>query len=215
MSIDRYNYEGNTNIGFYAMVTPEQNIFPPDFTRKDHFEGDTAETFIGRTRLVGLFTAGNSEKILVPDIITRREKEKLEDSGVEFEVLETNETALGNLILANDSGAIISKRLEGHSKEIEEALGVPVEMMDIAENPTPGVCGIANNHGAVLHRNADEETAEAVMKALDLEDVDIGTTNMGSPYAGAGAVATDEEVLVGEDTTGPEIGRLDRTLFQH
>lgn len=215
MSIDRYNYEGNTNIGFYATVTQGQSIFPPGFRESDLFDGDSVETFIGRTRLVGLFTAGNSDCILIPDIISDREREKLEDSDIDFRVLEVNETALGNLILANDHGAVISPRIEDIKEEIEDALQVEAEVMDIADNPTPGVCGVANNHGAVIHRDASEDGAEKVKKILGLEDIDIGTTNMGSAYTGSGAVANDEQVLVGEDTTGPEVGRLDRTLFQH
>ena len=215
MSIDRYNYEGNTNIGFYATITQGQSIFPPDFRETDLFDGDTVETFIGRTRLVGLFTAGNSNCILIPDIISSRERQKLEDSDVDFRVVEVNETALGNLILANNHGAIISPRIEEMKKEIEDALEVEAEVMKIAGNPTPGVCGVANNRGAVIHREASEDEAEKVKEILGLEDIDIGTTNMGSPYTGSGAVADDDQVLVGEDTTGPEVGRLDRTLFQH
>jgi translation initiation factor 6 len=215
MSIDRYNYEGNTNIGFYATVTSDQSILPPDFKRSELFEGEQVETFIGRTRLVGLFTAGNSSSILVPDIITRVEKKKLDEAEIDYTVIDTTETAIGNLVLANDKGAVISERIEEHREEIEEALDVEATVINIAGNPTPGVCGVANNRGAVIHRDADEETAEKVKEALRVEDIDIGTTNMGSPYTGSGAVATDLQVLVGEETTGPEIGRLDRTLFEH
>lgn len=213
MEIERYDYLGNSNIGFYATVANDQAIFPPEFNRKDIFETEeSAETYIARTKLVGLFTAGNSNCILVPETVTDREREKLEESGVDFKVLETQETALGNLILANDKGAIVSEDLEDDIDEIEEALEVPVEIGEVAGISNPGVCAIANSEGAVLHREASEEEAEKIKDVLELEDVDIGTTNGGSPFVGAGALANDSAVLVSENTTGPEVGRIDRTM---
>lgn len=212
--IERYNYEGDTSIGFFATVTPEYAIYPPDFHRKDFFDAENAETYIARTRLVGLMTAGNSNCILVPDTITDHERSTLEESEVNFHVLETTETALGNLILANDKGAFVSEKLSDVSEEIEEALGVPVTFGEIAGLPNVGVCGAANNRGALIHREASEREAELVKEALDVENIDIGTVNLGSPYIGSGLVGDDENILVGEDTSGPEIGRIDRTLHK-
>lgn len=210
--IERYNYRGETSIGFYATVTNSGAIFPPDFKRKDFFDGEHVETYIAKTRMVGLFTAGNSSCILVPDTVTDREKEKLEESEIDFHILESRENALGNLVLANDSGAVISGRIEQHREEIEEALEVPVTVADVAGLPSPGVCGAVNTKGVLLHREASEEEAERVKEALDVEEVDIGTVNLGSPYIGSGLIGNDDNILVGEDTSGPEIGRIDRTL---
>lgn len=212
--IQRYNYRGETNIGFYATVTPSQAIFPPEFKRKGFFDVEFVETYIARTRMVGLFTAGNSNCILVPDNVTEHEQEKLEESGVDFHVLESRENALGNLILANDKGAVISRRIEQHQEKIEEALEVPVTVADVAGLPSPGVCAATNRHGVLLHREATEEEAEKIRDALDVEEVDIGTVNLGSPYIGSGLVGNGGNILVGEDTSGPEIGRIDRTLHK-
>lgn len=214
MDIQRYNYEGNTNTGFYATTSNEQSIVPPDFQKAEELDTAICETFIARTRLVGLFTAGNSNCILVPDTITDRERSKLEGSDVDFQVIDTKETALGNQILANDSGAMISERLEDRKEEIEEALDVPVEVGEFAGIGNVGATAVANSYGAVIHRDASEEEAEKLKRVLDLEDVDIGTVNTGSPFTGSGAVANDSIVLVGEDTSGPEIGRIDRTMVK-
>lgn len=210
--IERYNYEGDPNIGFAATVTPEYAIYPPEFKRKDFFEAKSVETFVTRTRLPGLFTAGNSNCLLIPEGMTDREMDKLEDSEIDFEVIGARRNALGNMILANDSGAVISPKLENVKQEISEALDVPVTLGTIAGIPNPGVAAAANNKGAVIHREASEEDAEMVADVLDIEKVDIGSINMGSPYIGSGAICDDENVLVGEDSTGPEIGRIDRNL---
>ncbi|MFB6158407.1 MAG: translation initiation factor IF-6 [Candidatus Nanohalobium sp.] len=213
MDIEKYNYEGNENLGFHATVAEEQAVFPPEFKRKDSFSSqNNAETYINRTRLVGLFTAGNSNCILIPEETTERERRKLEESGVEFKVIKTQDNALGNLILCNESGAYISRKIEDRKEEIENALEVEAVVGDIAGIKNPGVCGLANSQGAVLHREASEEEAEKVKEALGLENVDVGTVNLGSPYTGSGGVATDELVMVGENTSGPEVGRIDRTM---
>lgn len=212
--IERYNYRGDPSVGFYATVTNAAAIIPPEFQREDFFDVETCETYIAKTRLVGLFTAGNSNCILVPESLTSHERGKLEESGIDFHVLDSHENALGNLILANDNGAIISERIADNKEEIEDALEVTVEVGEVAGLPNPGVCGAANNKGVLLHREATEEEAEHISEVLGVEEVDIGTINLGSPYIGSGLVGNDENILVGEDTSGPEIGRIDRTLHQ-
>lgn len=213
MDIEKYNYTGNENIGFHATVTEEQAIYPPEFTRKDSFSAEkTVETYINRTKLVGLFTAGNSNCILIPKETTSRERKKLEKADITFEVLDSPDNALGNLILANDQGAFISEKLSDLKEEIEQALDVPVTVGKIAGLNNPGVSGLTNSRGAVIHREATEDEAEKVKESLGLEDIDIGTINLGSPYMGSGGIATDEMVLVGENTSGPEIGRIDRVM---
>jgi translation initiation factor 6 len=213
MDIEKYNYTGNENIGFHATVTEKQAIYPPEFTRKDSFNAEnTVETYINRTKLVGLFTAGNSKCILIPKETTDRERKKLKEADITFEVLDSPDNALGNLILANDQGAFISEKLSDMKEEIEEALEVPVTVGTIAGLNNPGVSGLVNSRGAVIHREASKEEAEEVKEALSLEDIDIGTINLGSPYTGSGGIATDDLVLVGENTSGPEIGRIDMTM---
>lgn len=211
--IEKYNYEGDHNIGFSATVTPEYAIYPPDFDRKGFFSADkSCITFVNRTRLPGLYTAGNSRCVLVPSEITQNEREKLEDSDLSFHQIEARINALGNLILANDSGAIISPKIENRSEEIAEALGVEVETGKIADLPNPGSTAIANNKGALIHREASEKEAEKVKEVLKVDEVDLGTVNLGSPYMGSGVICNDDDALVGENTSGPEIGRIDRVL---
>lgn len=214
MSVERYNYEGDTNIGFYATVTSEYAVYPYDFKRKEFFDLPNAVTRIAGTQLVGLFTAGNSNCLLVPETVKDIEEKKLEENGINYHILETKENALGNLILVNDKGALVSERLRDQKKEIENALEVPVTVGKIAGVKNVGVCGVANENGVLLHRAASEEEAEKAMEALDVEKVDIGTINMGSPYISSGILCNDTEFLVGEDTTGPELGRIDRILIQ-
>ncbi|MFT4892812.1 MAG: translation initiation factor 6, partial [Candidatus Nanohaloarchaea archaeon] len=189
-------------------------LVPRKFEHKDYFPEKIVETKIAGTNLVGLFTAGNSNCLLLPESVKDREVKKIEEAGINYHILDSIENALGNIILANDKGAIISPELEDQKEEIEEALEVEVETGEIASIENPGVCGSANSHGAVIHRDASEQEAKHVKKVLQLDDINIGTVNMGSPYIGSGVVSTDEFILTGYDTTGPEIGRLDRVMVE-
>lgn len=214
MELEKYNYRGDINLGLYATVSNDYLVVPREFAKKDFFPQKTVETRIAGTRLVGLFTAGNSNCLLLPNSVKDREKNKLEEAGIEVKVIDSNENALGNLVLANDQGAVISEKLEDHKEVIAEALDVPVEVSKIADIDNPGSCGVANKNGVLIHRDASEEEAEHVRDSLKVEKVDIGTVNMGSPYIGSGIVCNDEHFLVGGDTTGPEIGRIDMVLVQ-
>ena len=210
--IEKYSFKGSENTGFYTVATNSYVLLPPDYQEMEFFEADVVATKINNTNLVGLFSAGNSNCLLVPSEISQIEQDKLEESGVNYKVIDSNYNALGNLILCNDNGAVISEKISEYRKEIAEALEVEVEVADI-KGLNPGVSGVANSQGAVIHRNASEQDAITVKEALGLEDIDIGTVNMGSPFTGSGAAANDKHLLTGENTTGPEIGRFDRTMF--
>ena len=206
--IDRYSHRGSEDIGFYATVTDSYIFAAPEFKT----EGLEVEAYHGRitgTVLTGLFTAGNSDTLLLPRGVSDRELESLE--GLDTEVVDTSFNALGNLILCNDSGAVISEKISGLEERIGDALGVEVETGSVA-GVNPGVAGVANGKGAVLHREASEEEAELVADILGVE-VSVGSINQGSPFMGSGALANSKGALVGGNTTGPEIGRIDRTMY--
>jgi len=73
--IEKYNYGGGENLGFNAVVTNTYILVPPEFKRKKFFEIDNViETRIAKTNLVGLFSAGNSNGLIVPKEISGLEK---------------------------------------------------------------------------------------------------------------------------------------------
>lgn len=210
--IEKYNYRGNENTGFHAVLTNSYVLVPPKFKKKDFFDSQVIETKISKTNLVGLFCAGNSKSILVPEEISNREKNNLEDSDIDYNIINSNSNALGNLILANDEGAIISPKLSNQKEVIGDSLNVKVKVGKIADL-NPGVSAVANSKGAIIHREASETEAEKIKEFLGLEDIDVGSVNRGSPFVGSGAISNNSNLLTGENTTGPEISRFDRTLF--
>ena len=56
--------------------------------------------------------------------------------------------------------------------------------------------------------DADLDFAEEVLGV----PADIGTINYGAPLVGSGLLANEHGYVAGEDTTGPELGRIEDAL---
>lgn len=171
---------------------------------------------LSSTDFIGIFCALNENGIVVPKILTDFEKKKLVELkklfGMNLLILKSKFTAVGNLILCNGKGAVVSKFFSKKEKEeIEDCLGVEAIFSSIAGIQTVGSCGVATNKGCLLHRDAGEEEIKKVEEILKVR-VDIGTANFGSPFVGACILANSKGGLVGESTTGPEMVRIQEAL---
>jgi translation initiation factor 6 len=156
---------------------------------------------------------GNGHGILVSARATEREKEAIEDAaGVPVSELPGRINAAGNVVLANDTGAYVHPDLsEDALAVVEDALGVPAERGDLADVRTVGTAAVASNDGVLCHPKSREPELEALEELLDVR-ADIGTVNYGAPLVGSGLVANEAGYVVGEETTGPELGRVEDTL---
>jgi len=132
--------------------------------------------------------------------------------GMNVKVLDSNFTALGNLILCNGHGALVSKLFtKREKKSIENCLGVEACFSTAAGIQTVGSCGVVTGKGCLLHRDASEEEVKIAEEVLKVK-ADIGTANFGSPFVGSCIIANSKGAIIGESTTGPEIIRLQETL---
>jgi translation initiation factor 6 len=119
--------------------------------------------------------------------------------------METKRTAYGNLVLANDHGAIVDPRLRNPDLHcISETLCVEVVPSEIAGLPYVGSLSVATNKGSLVHpmlKNTEKKIIEDVLKV----PVDFGTVNCGIPYVGTGLIANSHTAIAGLLTTGPEM----------
>jgi len=121
-------------------------------------------------------------------------------------------TALGNHVLANDKGAIVNPDLPSETSDlIEETLDVPIRKSTIAGLKNVGASGVATNEGVLLHPETNEEELEIIEESLEVQG-DIGTASSGVKYPGTCVVANSNGALTGENTTGPELGRIENAL---
>jgi len=76
----------------------------------------------------------------------------LRSMGANVEVLKEKRTALGNIILCNDHGAVIDPRLKHNTiATLEETLSVPVQPATIGGLPHVGALATASNKGVLAN----------------------------------------------------------------
>ncbi len=209
---------GNQEVGTYLALNNDYFLYPQKINPKivefiKHSQPDivTIETFIAGSPVIGSFVAMNSYGMIVPDLITDDELELLQkNTKKDFQItsIGIEDNAFGNLVLCNDSGAIISPKLEEAKDIIEKALKVPVRVLRFADSDLAGSCGLANNSGVLLHPMVTEEEAKIIGKVLHVEEVDVSTVNCGSPYLGGGVIVNDSVAIFGQNSTGPELQRI-------
>jgi len=203
---------GSASIGVYSLATDKIVIIPKLVPPRkaeiisEWLKVKLIHTTIGGSILIGALVSANSNGILLPHFVREEEVQAIRSV---FEgniaVMEQKKTAHGNMVLANDYGAIVDPRLKEHdAREISDVLGVEAVPSEIADLPYVGSLAVATNKGIVAHpllKDPERKLLEEVLKV----PVDVGTINCGIPYVGTGLIGNSRAAIVGSLTTGPEI----------
>lgn len=205
---------GSPNIGVYALTNNAFTIVPAKISRtnadkiKEYLKGEVICTTIGGTTLIGVLSTANSNGIILPYFTSDEEVEIIKSAfDGNIERIESKRTALGNLVLANDRGAIIGENLMRENeavKKIRDALGIELVSGSIAGLPYVGSLAVATNKGVLAHPMLKSEERSLLEDVLKVQ-VDVGTINGGVPFVNSGLLANDNGVIIGSSTTGPEI----------
>ena len=203
---------GSASIGVYSLVTEKAVVVPTMFPLEKAeqmakwLKVKLAHTSIGGSVLAGALACANSNGILLPHFMREEELtcvRSLFEGNVT--VMETKKTAYGNLVLANDCGAVVDPRFkEPQIRQIADALGVEAVPCEIAGLPYVGALGVATNKGVLAHpllKDEERKLLESVFKV----PVDVGTVNCGIPYVGTGLIGNSRAAVAGSLTTGPEM----------
>ncbi|MFA4934900.1 MAG: translation initiation factor IF-6 [Candidatus Methanoperedens sp.] len=213
----KLNISGSPVLGVFAACTDELVFVPydtPDETRKELEESlgvIALRSSVGGSSIIGSLLRGNSRGVMVAGLILDKELRQIRKhtKAARF----TGElNAAGNLILANDTAALVHPDLSEKSVGIiKKTLGVDVKRGTLGGLKTVGMAGIATNKGVLVHPKSSPAEI-GVIEELFALPVDIGTVNFGSPLVGSGLLANSKGYVVGEDTTGPELSRIEDTL---
>ncbi len=217
MPVGRTLLEGSPYLGVYVRAGERTAIVPPSTPVATEREivrvlGVRAiRTTISESEVVGALVAGNSRGYLVGDDLDPDERHLLEESAP-VTVVRHRQNAMGNNVLANDSGALVHPEFSPEAvTAIGRALGVRAERGTIAGLGTVGMAGVATNRGVVLHPKATEREAAQVRELLGVP-VHRSTANFGVPIVGACLVANTRGFLTGRPTTPVEIVHLQEGL---
>ncbi len=210
---------GSAYVGVFARATDDCLLVRPDIDESllADFESELAvpaiRTTVAGSGTVGALAVGNENGILVSERVTDRERERIE-SEADLPVFELpgRINAAGNVVLANDTGAFVHPDLSREAlRAVEDALSVPVERGMIADVRTVGTAAVVTNNGVLCHPKTTDETLDFLEELFDVY-ADIGTINYGGPLVGSGLIANSNGYIAGQETTGPELGRIEDAL---
>jgi len=208
---------GSPNIGVYCFANENVAIVPPGLTQKkmrqftETLAVRVCSTTIAGSTLIGALVTGNSNAILVPHTISEHELRSIEEIS-KVVVVDSKWTALGNVVLGNDRGAVVHP---GATTEIVTAVRDELKVQPVFSTlgslPFVGALGVATNKGAMLSPNTLESERVVVRDALHVE-VELSSTNGGVPFVKSGILANSTGAIVGPLTRGAELMQVSRTL---
>jgi translation initiation factor 6 len=203
---------GSPSIGVYSLATENMVIIPVMVPQEkaqefaDWLKTPLIYTSLSGSVLVGAFAVANSNGMLLPNSVRQEEIDHVKAvfKG-NITIMQTKKTAYGNLVLANDKGAVVDPRFKpADIKIIQDTLGVEVVPTEIAALPYVGSLAVATNKGVLAHPQLKEEEKK-ILESVFKVPVDVGSINCGIPYVGTGLIANSNAAVAGSMTTGPEM----------
>ncbi len=217
--LERVDFNGNPHIGVYARANNDIVIIPQFLPSKIKYllekilNAKVIELSIGGSGIIGSLLAMNSHGAIVADFIEEHELDIIKKNFKgEILIIGDRFNAAGNNILVNDYGAIIHPMISDETaREIKKVLDVEIKKATIAGLNTTGMAAVATNNGVLCHPKIDEDERKMIEEIMGVK-VLTGTVNHGIPYVGAGIIANDTGSVVGRNTTGIEMGRVEEAL---
>ncbi len=211
----KINFHGNSNVGLYGFATDkfcligkglEKNILKKI---EEALEVPVYEIAINNSHLIGVYCSGNEDLLLIPDIIKENEEKDLKKLKLPYKIIKTRFCALGNNIVIKDEIAMVNPEFEDNLKEQLDMF--EIHKLDIGGHNTVGSCMVANKYGCLVNRDVSEKEVEKIGKLMNSK-VEIGSVNMGNPYVRSGIIANSKGYIIGGNTSGVELMRIDQAL---
>ncbi len=198
---------GDPNVGLYGFATDSYGICGVKNKQLEKALGVPFHQMpLYGTHLSGLFAAGNSRGIVAPELLGKNDIAHMK-SIAKVLLLDTSYTAIGNLILLNDKGIVISQLLRKFKKDIEEFFSLRCEVGTIAGIAVVGSVAIATNKGCLVHPKIKNNERKIIEDVLDVPTA-IGTVSFGSPFVKSGIIANKNGAVVAERSSGIELGNI-------
>lgn len=217
VSDKRARIAGSSLVGVFARCTDNVVLVPIETTQETKeslargLGVETVTLLIAGASVIGSLICANSKGFILTPQASDADVEKLSKYGRVMR-LPSKTNAAGNIILTNDSAALVHPGLSERACEvIATTLGVEVAKGTIGGLKTVGMTGVVNDRGLLVHPRVSEEEVAVLEKHFGLP-VDVGTVNFGTPLVGSGLLANSHGYVAGVDTTGPEMGRVEDAL---
>ncbi len=214
MHIKKTNFKSFSSIGIFCAVSDKIALIPIDASAKfeelvkDVFEVETIKATIGESNLLGVLSKIYNKKVVISKITTDKELAFFEDIGLNTLKLNSYH-AVGNMIAVNKNNLLLSKMInDDGKKEISAFMGLDYDSFNLCNTELVGSVVAATNMAFVCGASIKETEFEKV-KNLFKVDGNVGTINYGESFVSSGLLVNSKGLMVGEDTTGYELMRLD------
>ncbi|MFT4282979.1 MAG: translation initiation factor IF-6 [Candidatus Woesearchaeota archaeon] len=213
------SFNGINNVGMYGFITNKYALIGQDVPEK--YEEEIEKTLqvpiykltIAGTSFLGAFLSGNEDKLLVPNIAFEEELQILKKAGIEYEVVNTKFTCLGNNIVIGKKGILINPELtEAEAKRISKIFSLDYKQKKYSNINSVGSIFVINKTKALVSNNLSESDVKELEEFLGLE-ITTGTLNMGNQYVKTGILCNENGYVVGKGTGGPEIVNAEEALY--
>ena len=215
MTIPTLDIMDSPIVGVFATCTEDFALVPCGTKANakdlitDNLHVQVLEVIMSQSSVIGSMVRANSSGLLIP---RGSSIEGLEGIDLPISSLPDKLNAIGNIVLANDSTALVHPELSDHSIDIiAQTLKVDVHRGTIAGLKTVGMAGTATNKGLLVNPKATAKELAFLEEIFDLP-VDVGTTNYGTAMVGSGLLANSKGYVAGSKTTGYELGRIEGAL---
>ncbi len=204
----------NPHVGVYASVSNEYGLFPNVLTKEQ--EKDIVEALdinivrinLGQSTINGAISKLYKNKVVLTDSSSKIDQKYLESQGLEVLKI-SGYHAVGNLILVNDKGLVLSSEFsKKHVEDISEFFGLKSNVMNLGGISVVGAMASLNNKNIAVCPHITKEEFSALTKIFKVKG-NIATVNYGDPYVANGLLINDKGVVMGSLTSGYEIIRID------
>lgn len=213
---------GNSSIGIFSMSTNSYAMFPHSTKPKtvdiisQTLDVPIIQSTIASCNLLGLFSCGNSHNLILPDLVSEDEFNIITTNipdDVEVHIFNSKITALGNSIVCSDSVAVVHAEFtQSDIKLIQDYLDVEVIQRRIIDSPLVGSLIFRNDNGFLTHPLITYEELEWLSNTFKIRG-DVVTINRGTPFPRPGIVGNNNGILIGSDSSGPELMRVFEILL--
>jgi len=218
MPICQIKFGGEDYIGLFGFATDSYCLVSNRLSKNKYdrlarcLEVDIIPTTVSAFSLSGVMSAGNSNGVAVPYMVTDSEIEEISKAVKKVKVVPDRFTALGNLVAANDKGGVISDVFSAEAKEvIDSALGFETVQRKIGGSSEVGALCVATNKGFVVTPDASDKEMEELKGIFGVEG-GRASANMGSKAVGCCIIANSNGFAAGEATTPIELGLINEAL---
>jgi translation initiation factor 6 len=212
------SFNENPNVGVFCRANDDVVFIRKSLTKKvknkivEALDTKIVELSIADATIVGSLLSLNSTGAVITDFVDIKTIKIIKNEGFNTCVINDRLNAVGNDILVNDSGCLVHPDMKQTSiDKIKNVFDVPVYRGTIAGLNTVGMAAVVTNRGLLCHPKASDKEKHVLEKVFDVP-VMIGTVNHGSPIIGSGLVANTKGALIGNLTTGIEMGRMEEAL---